>query len=128
MPRRNALTFSPVVVSLCLNAVVAGGLWLAYVSTLGTPPLVTWLVVVNLQLLVLLGKDKLAANQAWPRTPEITLYMLALAGGTPALLLGRVLFRHKTKKAGFIAGMVGLIAVQVGVAGWWIFNHASFAP
>jgi uncharacterized membrane protein YsdA (DUF1294 family) len=111
--------WSPVALSLCLNALVAGGLWLAYISTLNLPPLPTWLVVVNLQLLALLGKDKLAATQAWSRTPELTFFTLALVGASPALLLGRYLFRHKTKKDPFVAVMAGIVALQVAALVWW---------
>ena len=117
--KSNGFGWSPVALSLCLNTLVAGGLWLAYVSTLNLPPLPMWLVVVNLQLLALLGKDKLAATQAWPRTPELTFFALALVGASPALLLGRYLFRHKTKKDPFVATMMGIVALQVAALVWW---------
>jgi uncharacterized membrane protein YsdA (DUF1294 family) len=118
--KSNGFGWSPVALSLCLNTLVAGALWLAYISTLNLPPLPTWLVVVNLQLLALLGKDKLAATQAWPRTPELTFFALALVGASPALLLGRYLFRHKTKKDPFVATMLGIVVLQVAALVWWL--------
>lgn len=41
-----------------------------------------------------------AIKQRW-RIPEIQLIAPVLIGGLPGLLIGMILFRHKTKKASF---------------------------
>lgn len=78
-----------------------------------------WLFYANLQLLALLAKDKMAAMKKSRRTPESTLLILALLGASPALLLGRFLFRHKTAKQSFVAQMAGVIAAQAAIL--WYF-------
>lgn len=94
----------------------------AFHKTLDIPALVTWLVTLNLMLIVLMGKDKIAAVKKSARTPEFTLLLLAFLGGTPALLLGRKLFNHKTAKREFIYAMAGTIALQA-VAVWYFWPY-----
>jgi uncharacterized membrane protein YsdA (DUF1294 family) len=92
----------------------------AYHKTMDFPPLVIWLLTLNLMLLALMGKDKIAATKKTARTPEFTLLLLAFLGATPALLIGRKLFNHKTAKKEFIYAMVGTIAAQA-VAIWYFW-------
>lgn len=105
--------------SLLPGLALPAALTYAYHRTLDIPALWVWLFTLNLTLLALLGKDKFAAGKKWPRTPEATLLLLTFLGGTPALLLGRRLFRHKTAKRPFIAAMVGTITLQAAAA--WYF-------
>lgn len=86
----------------------------------GGSPLWWWLFYVNIQELALLAKDKLAAVQKWRRTPESTLLLLGLAGASPALLVGRFAFHHKTSKKSFITTMCGVMAAQA-VAIWYFW-------
>jgi uncharacterized membrane protein YsdA (DUF1294 family) len=70
------------------------------------------------------GLDKRLAAVGGRRVPERTLHLLALLGGWPGALLGRRLFRHKTRKVPFRvafwavvllhAGLVGAVAYAVG--------------
>jgi uncharacterized membrane protein YsdA (DUF1294 family) len=46
--------------------------------------------------------------------------MLALAGASPALLVGRFAFKHKTKKNSFVAAMCGVLAAQA-LAAWYFW-------
>ncbi|RYG60642.1 MAG: DUF1294 domain-containing protein [Alphaproteobacteria bacterium] len=69
----------------------------------------------NLTLIGLMGKDKFAAQKGWARTPEFTLLFLAFLGATPALLLSRFLFNHKTTKQSFQYALFGVMAVQLGL-------------
>lgn len=91
-------------------------LFLAYAfhSTLNIGMGYTWLLALNLCLMALMGKDKLAAHKRWRRTPEVTLLVMTFLGGTPALFAGRKLFRHKTTKQEFLYAMWGTLAAQVG--------------
>ncbi len=85
----------------------------AYVTTLNFNPVYTWLVVLNLTLVGLMGKDKFAAQKGWARTPEFTLLLLTFLGATPALFLSRYIFNHKTSKESFQYALFGVVALQV---------------
>lgn len=66
----------------------------------------------NLALLLLYGYDKAVAGGARTRVPERLLHLLALAGGSPAALLGQSLFRHKTAKAPFRSMTLFIVVLQ----------------
>ena len=84
------LTFG---ISLALAA--AGVLWLRL------DPILSWLLAVNLVAFLTYGYDKSIAGSGKMRVPERVLLLLALAGGSPAALLGMRLFHHKTAKSSF---------------------------
>lgn len=115
-PRRQGKTipYSPRILSLLGSFGLPLAITASYVHGLGLPPLPVWLVTTNLMMLALLGKDKFAAQRGWDRTPEFTLLALAFAGASPALLIGRKIFNHKTSKQEFIYAMWGTLAVQIG--------------
>src|SRR5436190_14697220 len=71
------------------------------------------LVGVNLATLVLYGYDKAVAGGTWLRVPENVLHLLAFLGGSPAALLGRALFRHKTVKPSFRRMFWLIVALQL---------------
>lgn len=66
--------------------------------------------------------DKRRATTGGPRVPEATLLGLALVGGSPGLLLGMLLARHKTRKAAFLLPLAGIVALQLAAA-WWILQR-----
>lgn len=103
---------SPYVLSLMGSLGLPALITACYAYTMGLPPLSVWLVACNLTLLAILGKDKFASTQEWRRTPEFTLLLLTFLGATPAMLIGRPIFKHKTKKDTFVAAMWGAIAAQ----------------
>lgn len=59
--------------------------------------LLTWLLVTNLLLFVLMYSDKRQARKRKYRVPEKYLLILGLIGGGLGGVLGMQLFRHKTK-------------------------------
>ena len=72
-----------------------------------------YIICVNLLGLVYFFIDKQKAKrQSW-RTPEATLFTIALFGGSIGCLLGMYLFHHKTAKPRFYIGMPVILAVQV---------------
>lgn len=99
---------------------IPAALTYAYTTTLNFAPLWVWLVVLNLTLLGLMGKDKLAAKRGWGRTPEFTLLLLTFLGATPGILVARPLFQHKTTKESFRYALFGTIAVQ-GLCAWYFW-------
>lgn len=72
-----------------------------------------YLISVNLLGLIYFFIDKQKAKrQSW-RTPEATLFTIAIFGGSIGCLLGMYLFRHKTRKRTFFIGMPVILAVQI---------------
>lgn len=77
-------------------------------------PLLVWLAAWSLLALLLCGMDKASARKGGRRISERTLLLTALVGGSLGLLLGMILFRHKTRKASFL-GSFFLILIAQGV-------------
>lgn len=63
--------------------------------------------------LALFGLDKAAAILGRRRVAERTLHILSVLGGWPGACLGRVLFRHKTRKKGFTHSLYAAVIVNV---------------
>ena len=82
-----------------------------------TPALLLALVaLVSLLDLALCVLDKRAARRGRRRVPERVLLGLALVGGSPGLVLGMLLARHKTRKASFLAALALILVAQAGLA------------
>ena len=73
-------------------------------------------VTINLLGFGLFGWDKSCASRGSRRVPERRLLMLAALGGAPAMLLGRSMLRHKTRKQPFRTYLNTIICIQVLVA------------
>lgn len=65
--------------------------------------------------------DKARARRGAGRVPERVLLGLALAGGSPGLLLAMMVVRHKTRKLAFLAPLA-LILILQGAIVWWIVS------
>ena len=83
------------------------------------------LVVVNLLTIVQFRADKQRAIAGEKRIPESDLLFLAAIGGSPAALLARRWFRHKTRKEPFSTRLMVIAMVQAWVA---IGLGVAFAP
>lgn len=116
--------FNPVLFSLGLSLALTAGFTWAYSKTLDFAPLWVWLITINLVLVALMGKDKLAAQKGGRRTPEATLLILTLLGATPGLLVARYLFNHKTSKQNFQYGMFAIFTLQFFVV-WYFWPQIS---
>lgn len=90
IPLFTTLTFG---IALALAAICI--LWLQL------DPLLSWLLAVNLVTFLTYGYDKNIAGSNRTRVPERVLLLLALAGGSPAAILGMRFFHHKTSKSSF---------------------------
>lgn len=72
-----------------------------------------YLISVNLLGFIYFFIDKQKAKrQSW-RTPEATLFTIAVFGGSIGCLLGMYLFHHKTRKRAFYIGMPLILAFQI---------------
>ncbi|GAA4722002.1 DUF1294 domain-containing protein [Sphingomonas lutea] len=79
------------------------------------------LLFVNVWTYVSFCQDKRLAQKGLHRIPESNLLMLAALGGSPAALLARHRFRHKTRKQPFSTLLFVIIALQIGaLMGWFV--------
>jgi uncharacterized membrane protein YsdA (DUF1294 family) len=82
---------------------------------------VIYFALLNIITFFAYGFDKMKSRGEGRRTPEKTLWLLTLLGGSPAALLAMHYFRHKTKKISFQAIIIIIIAVQV-TAGIYLYT------
>ena len=59
--------------------------------------------------------DKRRARQRRWRVPEATLLLLSALGGSGGLLLGMLLFRHKTRHLKFALGVPLMLLAQLAL-------------
>lgn len=78
-----------------------------------------WVAAASALGLLLMAYDKRQAVQGRRRVAERTLLTVALIGGTPGVLAGMWLMRHKTRKPLFRLGLPVLLALQGWATGTW---------
>ncbi len=61
----------------------------------------------------LMAADKSAAQQNRQRIAEKTLLIAAFCGGSPGIILGMLLFRHKRRKTVFRLQLMVILALQI---------------
>lgn len=61
-----------------------------------------------------------ARRNAW-RTPEATLFLFAIFGGSIGSLIGMYTLRHKTQKAKFYIGMPIILGLQIIILLYFLF-------
>jgi uncharacterized membrane protein YsdA (DUF1294 family) len=112
--------------SLIVAAAAAGlRLWLRAPWILGV------LAGINVATMALYGYDKAVAGGRRLRVPERVLHLLALLGGTPAAIVSRPLFRHKTGKAPFRLAFWMIVLLQAGLLlgwGWCREQRPAWIP
>lgn len=79
-----------------------------------------FLALVNIVTFLSFRHDKRRAVTGGPRVREADLLLLALIGGSPAALLARHLFRHKTRKQPFSTLLWLIVGVQIGALIGWL--------
>ncbi|KAF1840566.1 DUF1294-domain-containing protein [Cucurbitaria berberidis CBS 394.84] len=67
------------------------------------------------------GYDKMQARNLQWRVKEVTLHLLAVAGGWPGALVGMHYFQHKTRKTSFQVVFWGIVLAWEGVA-WGVWT------
>jgi endonuclease YncB( thermonuclease family)/uncharacterized membrane protein YsdA (DUF1294 family) len=85
-----------------------------------------WLACINIASGIAMIVDKTRATaqhyRRVNRIAESTLLLMAAAGGSPATYAVQQRLRHKTAKQPFSIMLRIIIAVQVGVCGWWLWS------
>ncbi|MEA5039358.1 MAG: DUF1294 domain-containing protein [Clostridiaceae bacterium] len=80
-----------------------------------------WLAAASVAAFILCGLDKSFAIRRHRRIPEKTLMGMALLGGSPGLLLGMTVFRHKTRHPKFYIGVPLILLAQL-LAVWYFLK------
>ncbi|SET36944.1 DUF1294 domain-containing protein [[Clostridium] polysaccharolyticum] len=75
-----------------------------------------YVLLINLIGYYSMWSDKRKAKKGAWRTPESTLIMIAVLGGSLGSLMGMKKFRHKTKHLKFYVGIPVILVVQVVLA------------
>ena len=84
--------------------------------------LLTYLGVINAIGLILMGIDKRKARVGAFRVPELTLFTIAVIGGSLGSLIGMHVFRHKTRVLHFKIGMPLILFLHVALALYLFFQ------
>ena len=75
--------------------------------------MIFYLLILNLFGLILMKADKYkAVHHKW-RIKELTLFIVALLGGSLGILIGMHIYHHKTKKWHFILGIPLILVIQL---------------
>jgi uncharacterized membrane protein YsdA (DUF1294 family) len=80
--------------------------------------LACWLVTVNVIAFGYFGFDKGQAQNSGARVPEVVLYSLAAAGGSPGAFLAMRIFHHKTIKGKFRLLFWSIVLIQAALILW----------
>lgn len=81
-----------------------------------------YLLVLNIIGFLIMGIDKSRAKKRMWRIPEKTFFIVSLLGGSIGTWAGMYTFRHKTKHWYFVIGMPLILALQIGIAGYWFYR------
>lgn len=85
--------------------------------------IIVYFIVINIAGFASMGIDKAKAKKhAW-RIPEVTLFSIAILGGSIGSILGMQVFRHKTKHWYFAIGMPVIFFLQLALA---VFLYMKF--
>ena len=72
-----------------------------------------YLLLINLFSLFVMGLDKLKAIKKQYRISELSFFLLAIILVSFGIILGMLLFHHKTKKVQFVLGIPLIILIQL---------------
>ena len=90
--------------------------------------LILYLLAVNVIAFLCYGVDKVKARKGMWRTPESTLLLLALMGGSVGAWTGMKFWRHKTQHKKFKYGIPLILLLQLGhclVMVDWMCPHSE---
>ncbi len=86
--------------------------------------LILYLLAVNLWVFILCGADKYKSSRGKWRTRERTFFILSALGGSPFMLLGMYMFRHKTKHRDFTICVPMMLALQIVLAVYLEYKYS----
>lgn len=80
------------------------------------------LAITNFFAFVMVGVDKRKSSHDHQRVPEVYFFLWSVFFASPGVLLGMIMFRHKTKKWTFIFGITLLLLQQALLMYYLIIN------
>ena len=83
--------------------------------------LLYYLLIINVVAFFLYGIDKLKAKHGKWRISELTLLLLAAAGGSVGAWAGMKIWHHKTQHWKFKIGLPLILVLQLGIAVYWMW-------
>lgn len=96
---------------IIITVILAYAVWLNFEVS----GLAAYVVAINVASLFFTGLDKALARSGALRTPEVIPFCMALLGGSPGVLLGIHVFRHKTRKASFQFVLLLIVVAQLAL-------------
>ncbi|MCM8711482.1 DUF1294 domain-containing protein [Clostridium sp. SYSU_GA19001] len=72
-----------------------------------------YLLLINSLAIFVMYSDKRKARKGYWRIPEQKLFIIALLFGSPGILIGMNLFRHKTRHFKFVYGIPIILIIQI---------------
>ncbi|HHW98971.1 MAG TPA: DUF1294 domain-containing protein [Firmicutes bacterium] len=84
-----------------------------------------YFLAVSLWAIGLVLYDKRASRRGAWRIKEKTLLLVALLGGSIAMLTTMRLIHHKTRHAKFMFGIPAIIVLQLAGIGWFLWRRAG---
>jgi uncharacterized membrane protein YsdA (DUF1294 family) len=86
--------------------------------------LIYFIAAANVAAMVQIAIDKRLAEKQKNRISEAQLIAPTFFGGFPGILLGMILFRHKTKKRSFQLKLLFALILLIGSV-WFIYSHGN---
>ncbi len=81
-----------------------------------------WVALSSLVTFGAMAVDKYRAAKGRWRIPESRLLTFALVGGSPGLVAGMLVFRHKVSKPMFRLAAGAIVVLHVGILVWFAFR------
>jgi uncharacterized membrane protein YsdA (DUF1294 family) len=92
---------------------ILGNTVLTTVLATAIPPLIAFVISSNLISCIYMGLDKQSARCGAYRIPEEFFILISVLGAGIGIMLGGMLFRHKTRKKKFYIWIVAVTALQL---------------
>ena len=89
--------------------------------------LLLFLTIINFTALIICGTDKLRAETGKMRIRERTLLTVSFFGGAFGMLIGMLIFRHKTRKPKFIFCVPFFLIIQLFILFLLEVNYGLFS-
>lgn len=80
--------------------------------------LLIYLAVVNIIAFMVMGIDKYKAKRHKWRISELSMFVLGFVGGGSGVLLGMLVFHHKTKHLKFTLGIPVVVVLNILMFGY----------
>ena len=84
--------------------------------------IIIYFIVINLIGFFIMWLDKQKAKKGAWRIPEKTLFIITGLGGGIGTIAGMYIFRHKTKKIGFVIGFPFITILEIIAIIWFAIN------